>query len=53
MKKNLNLAFTDTFITAENFWTNILSKRYKITLDNADPDLLIFGDSNFLASKDI
>src|SRR5882724_85552 len=47
--KILRLAFTDTFVTADRFWTSMLSKRYSIIPCNPkdDIDLLIFGDSNF------
>jgi hypothetical protein len=43
----LKLGFTDTFGAIEEFFTDILSKRYTITRDDANPDYLIFGDRNF------
>lgn len=46
--KQIKIGFTDTFQTAINFWIDTLSKRYDVIKYNGlDPDLLIFGDSNF------
>lgn len=47
MKKLLRIGFTDTFGSVENFFTNILSERFEVVRDNANPDYLIFGDRNF------
>lgn len=43
----LKLGFTDTFGAIENFFTKILSERFDIVRDDANPDYLIFGDANF------
>jgi hypothetical protein len=43
----LRLGFTDTFSPIENFFTNILSEKYEVIRDDANPDYLIFGDKNF------
>lgn len=45
--KQLRLGFTDTFGTAINFFTHVLSSRYEIIRDDDNPDYLIFGDPNF------
>ena len=45
--KILRLGFTDTFGGVENFFTKILSERYEVIRDDANPDYLIFGDENF------
>ena len=45
--KVLKLGFTDTFGAIENFFTQILSERYTVVRDDANPDYLIFGDKNF------
>lgn len=46
-KPPLRLGFSDTFTTAELFFTNVLGNYYDITIDNENPKYLIFGDSNF------
>lgn len=43
----LKLGFTDTYDNAKNFFTAILSRKYKVIRDDKDPDYLIFGDTNF------
>lgn len=43
----LRLGFTDTFGAIENFFTKILSEKYEVIRDDANPDYLIFGDKNF------
>ena len=45
--KKLKLGFTDTFGGVENFFTKILSERFEVVRDDANPDYLIFGDKNF------
>lgn len=45
--KKLSLGFADTYDNAKNFFTDVLSKRYDITINNHNPDYLIFGDRNF------
>lgn len=47
MKKKLKLGFTDTNNQIANFFVAILSNRFEITIDNENPDYLIFGDRNF------
>lgn len=47
MNRPLKLGFADTFGTATMFFTNVLKQRYDVTIDNENPDYLIFGDSNF------
>lgn len=47
MKKNLKLGFTDTNNQIANFFVAVLSNRFEITVDNENPDYLIFGDRNF------
>lgn len=47
MKKKLKLGFTDTFGTAINFFTDVLSQAYEVIRDDENPDYLIFGDPNF------
>ena len=44
---DLRLGFTDTFGAIENFFTKVLSERFNIIRDDANPDYLIFGDKNF------
>ena len=43
----LRLGFTDTFGAIENFFTKVLSEKYEVIRDDANPDYLIFGDKNF------
>lgn len=43
----LKLGFTDTFGAIENFFIKILSERFEVVRDDANPDYLIFGDKNF------
>ncbi len=43
----LRLGFTDTFGAIENFFTKVLSEKYEVIRDDANPDYLIFGDRNF------
>lgn len=45
--RKLKLGFTDTHNHLAIFFYSILSTRYKIELDNNNPDYLIFGDINF------
>ena len=47
MTNILKLGFTDTFGGVENFFTKILSERFEVVRDDANPDYLIFGDKNF------
>ena len=47
MTNVLKLGFTDTFGAIENFFTKILSERFTVIRDDANPDYLIFGDKNF------
>lgn len=47
MKPKLKLGFTDTHEHIATFFYNILSTRYDITIDHANPEYLIFGDENF------
>jgi hypothetical protein len=46
-KPPLLLGFSDTFATAELFFTTVLSEYYDVTIDNQNPKYVIFGDSNF------
>lgn len=46
-KPPLLLGFSDTFGTAERFFTEVLGRYYDVTVDNTNPKYLIFGDSNF------
>jgi hypothetical protein len=46
-KEEFKLGFIDTFGAIENYFTTILSHRYKVVRDDKDPDYLIFGDRNF------
>jgi hypothetical protein len=43
----LRLGFADTFGAIENFFTKVLSEKYEVIRDDANPDYLIFGDKNF------
>lgn len=45
--KKLKLGFTDTNNQIANFFSAILSNRFEVTIDNENPDYLIFGDNNF------
>lgn len=47
MKKKLKLGFTDTNSQIANFFVAVLSNRFEISIDNENPDYLIFGDRNF------
>lgn len=47
MKKHLRLGFTDTNEQISRFFISVLSERFDITLDNENPEYLIFGDRNF------
>ena len=47
MKKKLKLGFTDYFKPIDEFFTEALSSKYEIERDDANPDYLIFCDSNF------
>lgn len=47
IKKPLKLGFTDTNNQIANFFVAVLSSRFEVTVDNDNPDYLIFGDANF------
>lgn len=47
IKKPLKLGFTDTNEQISGFFTYYLGMMYDITIDNENPDYLIFGDRNF------
>jgi hypothetical protein len=47
MKKPLRLGFTDTNEQIASFFATVLNTQYEVTIDNANPDYLIFGDRNF------
>jgi len=47
MNQKLKIGFTDTFGAIENFFTKVLSTKYEVVRDDADPNYLIFGDRNF------
>lgn len=47
MKKPLKLGFTDTNEQISNFFISVLSEKFDITIDNDNPNYLIFGDNNF------
>lgn len=47
MMDTLVLGFTDSHKQVIEFFTDILSKRYNVVIDNENPDYLIFGDKNF------
>ena len=47
MKNQLKLGFTDTNAQIANFFVAVLSQKFEITIDNDNPDYLIFGDKNF------
>ena len=47
MKKPLKLGFTDTNKQIANFFVAVLSQKFEVTVDNDNPDYLIFGDRNF------
>lgn len=47
MKKTIKLGFADTFGTAIDFFTDVLSQYYNVIRDDDTPEYLIFGDSNF------
>lgn len=47
MKKRLRLGFTDTNNQIANFFVRVLMYKFDITIDNDNPDYLIFGDRNF------
>jgi len=46
-KPNIKLGFSDTFNNCKLFFIDVLSRRFNVTLDDVNPDYLIFGDSNF------
>lgn len=46
-KKQLVLGFSDTFDNCRKFFTEILSRKYEVIIDNDNPKYLIFGDPNF------
>ena len=46
-KPPLRLGFSDTFLTAERFFVDVLGSYYDIIRDDENPKYLIFGDSNF------
>ena len=45
--KKIKLGFTDTHDHLAAFFNHVLGLRFKVELDNEDPDFLIFGDRNF------
>ena len=45
--KKIKIGFTDTHDHLAAFFNHVLSMRFKVELDNEDPDFLIFGDRNF------
>jgi hypothetical protein len=45
--KPIRLGFTDTNQQITDFFTRILGVKYDITIDNENPEYLIFGDRNF------
>lgn len=47
MKKHIRLGFTDTNNQIANFFVAVLSQRFEVSIDNENPDYLIFGDRNF------
>lgn len=47
MRKPLKLGFTDTNNQIANFFVAVLDQKFTITIDNDNPDYLIFGDRNF------
>jgi hypothetical protein len=47
MKKPLRLGFTDTNSQIATFFATILGRNFEITIDNENPEYLIFGDKNF------
>jgi hypothetical protein len=44
-KKPIKIGFVDT--CCQEFFLNILNKRYDLIIDNENPDFLFFGDENF------
>jgi alpha(1,3/1,4) fucosyltransferase len=46
-KRPLKIGFSDTFGTAIGFFTDVLSRKYELTRDDQNPEVLIFGDPNF------
>jgi len=47
MTKALRLGFVDVFDGVQDYFVDLLRPKYEITLDNANPQVLIFGDENF------
>lgn len=47
MKKHIKLGFTDTNSQIANFFVAVLGNRFDVTIDNENPEYLIFGDRNF------
>jgi len=47
MKKPLRLGFTDTNNQIATFFLNVLSSKFAVTVDQNNPQVVIFGDSNF------
>ena len=45
--KKIKIGFTDTHDHLAAFFNHVLGMRFKVVLDNKDPDFLIFGDRNF------
>jgi len=45
--KKIKLGFTDTHDHLAAFFNHVLGMRFKVELDNENPDFLIFGDRNF------
>jgi alpha(1,3/1,4) fucosyltransferase len=46
-RKRIRLWFTDTNEQISDFFIRILRMKYDITIDNENPEYLIFGDRNF------
>jgi len=47
MKQDLRIGFSDTFQRAIDFFVDTFATKYNVIRDDAAPDYLIFGDSNF------
>lgn len=47
MRKKIKIGFTDTNSQIASFFANVLNTRFDLTIDNENPDYLIFGDRNF------
>ena len=45
--RTIKIGFTDYFEPVDEFFTDILSKRYEVVRDDADPDYLFFCDETF------